>query len=93
MGRSLIAAPCSVGNWAGSFRQAVLCPDLDYGTGCSAFLAAYLFTESYLAALVLILCATQCLSNVCVGRWGGGAFFLYFNLPELIFAVYSESLD
>lgn len=31
---------------------------------------------------------------MCVREGGeGGAFFLYFNLPELISAVYSESLD
>ena len=65
---------CSEWRGQGSFRQSVPCPDLDCGTDCPTSLDGYLFAESYLAALVSILYATQYLSSymcvcVCVG-WG-----------------------
>lgn len=76
----------------GSIRQAVLCPDLDYGAVWSASLGTYLFVETCLLALASILCATQSLSNcvcLCACVWFF-FFFFFFTLSEFLSAVYKS---
>ena len=90
---------CSEWRGQGSFRQSVPCPDLDCGTDCPTSLDGYLFAESYLAALVSILYATQYLSSymcvcVCVLDGGGIGWMIScccFFLPEfLLFPVLTD---